>query len=731
MALRLKDKKEKELDKKRKEALKSQKKDVRLDTDREQAKGYRLDKDERRVRRKVYERFWAMRDDPLRVEAEADWKEGDKAFRQHVEAKTDDDWRADIRLPDAFAAIQAQQQETLARKSRPRLDRTQDDDKAIEEFGNAILMHNMDRMGFDYQYNLAKLNASIKGTGILKDYWRHEERTVKDPDKIDDETGELMYKEKTIIDVDDDYTEFIENEYFYVDPDAADIDSAADCIQREVLDLDSFDDIYAERIGFKNTEYVSASGETTNRSFFKKPEDMTEDQVEVLHYWSARDDEYLVVANNLPIYSGPLPSKHKQLPFAVIYQYKIPGQFWGMGIPKVIFQLTEERRSIRNLNMDRQKLQASKMFITNNAFSLDEEDLITRPHGIIGVDTHGQPLNQVIQPLEYGDIPFSYFRTEEILLEDIRRAHGIDDRIQGVNIGGTATEAAILKESSLKRVNMVAELNEIDALTRIGRLKWSNIQFYYPAPRYEKIFEKNKTKDQKVTRKISVQGKKFRVVDENGKKSLKMEDVEGKSSLALDKGMVRFLEGDWDVQIEAGAFEKISKPIKQAKTTEMFNMLMANPNLAAVVDPQKSVTRYLEINDEDPKNWLLGSGQSEEEQVMLAELENEAMRRGIALEPTIDAGEAHTQVHLLYVNSAEFEQLDPAIQDIFENHIDGEIQGQPGGEELLAESDEELPGEGNVPGLPTLGEDGLGIQPEAGPGNQLQAADLQPTDTSV
>ena len=84
--------------------------------------------------------------------------------------------------------------------------------------------------------------------------------------------------------------------------------------------------------------------------------------------------------------------------------------------------LSEERKSIRNLNMDRQKMQLNKMFLHNSSFDIDDEDLVTRPHGLISVDTNGQDVRQSLVPVEYGDVPPSYFRTEEILLEDIRRA---------------------------------------------------------------------------------------------------------------------------------------------------------------------------------------------------------------------------------------------------------------------------------------------------------------------
>lgn len=688
-----------------------------------------LTKKERVVRRKLYERYEDMRDDPLRKEAEEEWDLADKAYRLWVPTKDSDDPRADIHLPDAFASIQTQAQETIDRKSRPVLERVEDSDKAIEAFGNGLMNYNMDRTGFDYEYYIAKLAASARGTAFLRDYWRYEERVVQDIESVDKETGEIKYKERTIIDYDDDYTGFIENEFVYIDPTARDDDDMTDAIIREILPIEEFQRIYGSRQDFINVKYVHPGGETTTRSFFQMPKDMREMDVEVLHYYNRAVDEYNVVANNMPIRIGPIPNKHKEIPLASVHQYRVAGRFWSLGIPKVVSQLTEERRSVRNMNIDRQKMQLNKMFIVNTAFDLDEEDLIMRPHGLIGVDTNGQPLNQVIQPLEYGDVSPSYFRTEEILLDDIRRATGIDDRQQGVNQGGTATEAAILKESTLKRINMIAQLSEMKTLVRIGRLKWSNIQFFYPLPRIERItLENGERKEKKKYRNINVEGREFKIEDGEGGPELVMDEIEGKSTIKLDKSMARFMEGDWDVRMDANAFSQLSKPIQQSKITEMFNLLSANPALLGVIDPRKAVNRYLEVNDERPKDWLKGDYDPIKMQE-LAESENLVMGSGQPLAPTEGATEEHTLVHINYAKSAEFQQLPEAVQAIITDHILGEHDANPSTGSAMEAMKQAAPAPGALPpGGPVEQATEPSLQTAEGPGNQLQSADIQPTN---
>lgn len=700
---------------------------------------FRPNKRERAVRRKVYERWVQMRDDSQRKEAEKDWDDGDKEYRMFIPEIDPDDWRSHLELPDAFAAIQTQMQETLERKSRPALRGVEESDDNRELFSNAIMNWNMTRTGFDLQYFYAKLCAAIRGTAFIKDYYRVEQRTVKDLTDVG-EDGLPTYEEKLVTDFDDDYTEWIDNQWVFIDPAAKSIDEAADCFQREILPIDNFHFKYDDKPGYTNTKFVRAGGDIGRVAFFKTPQDLQKNEVEVLHYWNRDTDEELTVANNIPIRDLPLQTKHKELPFAVLYHYRVPGRFYGVGIPKVVKFLSEERKAIRRLNLDRQKLHLNKMFLVNNAFDIDEEELESRPHGLIGVETNGLPLSSVIQPIEYGDVPSSYFRTEEILLEDIRRAHGIDDRIQGVNMGGTATEAAILKESSLKRVNMVSMLAEMDTIIRIGRLKWSNIQFFYKAPRFEKIYLENGEEEHRIDRTISVDNMVFSLQQVQGGSTYKMnaEEAEGRTIFKIDKKAARFMDGDYDVEMDSAVQPLISRAIKQAKTTEMLTTVLSNPTMASQLDPRKGLKRYLEINDEEAKDWMADPS-TKESMVNLAYLENEVMKQGTPLQGTEGATEEHTLVHIQYTSTVEFAQLPEETQQLIQNHVLEEHDNNPN----TGQSADLLKGFGMDPAQtggqtpPTLlpgpqnsveGQPAPNIQPQVA--GQLQSVDLQPANNN-
>jgi hypothetical protein len=464
------------------------------------------------------------------------------------------------------------------------------------------------------------------------------------------------------------------------------------------------------------------------------PEDVTMQEVEVLHYYNRSIDAYWVVANNICIRDTPLPTKHKELPFIPIYQYRRPGSMWGIGIPKTIHFLSEERRTIRNLNMDRQKLQINKSFLHNNAFDIDDEDLISHPHKVISVDTNGADIRSAMVPLEYGDVPPSYFRTEEILLEDIRRAHGIDDRIQGVQAGGTATEAAILKESSVKRVNLISITNEMSSLVRLGRIKWSNIQFFYGVPKINKITEDNKEREQKVYRTITAEGRRFRIADDDGRKVLKMDDIKGTSALTLDPKFNKYIDGSFDISVDSEVFSPVSKAIDQTKKTEMFSLAMSNPVTAALLDVQNALSDVLKVNNINPEKWLKDEGKSVGDWMAEADAENLVMSSGQILSGTKDAPETHTIVHLTYTRTEEFASLSPEIQGIILQHIMEEHDNNPATTSAASMLGAGSPGPG-APGAASPEAGGVGAGPALGAGiqanttaPQAQVADLQPTN---
>ena len=694
-------------------------------------------KKDRDARRRVFDRFLKMRDDPIRKEAEREWDLGRKMYRMWAPERPDDDWGADVVLPDGFAAIQTHMQETIDARFRPVLEGVESSDDILANYNNSIFQHAMDVTQFDAETTKARRISAMCGTAFTREEYRYETREVMDPTSFKD--GEIKYTKKEIVDWDDVYTRSVRNENCYFDENAEDPKYAVDCIYREVLDHDVFTEMYDGRPGFKDIDKVVPAGKvSSNAGFFQMAGDMEDCDVEILHYENVLTDSYDVLANNVLIHSGPLPNKHKQLSLDVWAFYPVDGQIYGMGIPKIIYTLVEERRTNRNQRIDRGTLQNHKMFLVNDLFDIDEDDLTPRPHGMARVNTNGLPITQAVMPLEYGDVPVSSIRMDEELLADERRAHGMSES-NNLQPGSTATQAAILKEDTQRRIGLINTMLAWNTLIGLGKKKWSNILFFYPGGRTERIMEDNKWREKTVYRTIKTPGLEFKVYgggDTGQKVELRANEIGGKGRVKLDPTYARYMLDDFDVVMDAAAMAVISKAIKRQEVNEMFDRVMNNPLLSRYVDGQKSFKRMLTINEEDPKNWMANDGMTDQDMRELAEKENmlfiDMVRTGevMMIPGTPGATEAHTEVHLQFTREKLYDDLPEAVKQAITNHIMEENEKNPNAQNIAdimgGGGDAGAGGEGGgaavPPGLPGGPEAGAGLGPL--PGTDVAGGDV-------
>lgn len=675
-------------------------------------------KKDRDARRRVFDRFLKMRDDPIRKEAEREWELGRKMYRMWAPERAADDWGADVILPDGFSAIQTHMQETIDARFRPMLEGVESSDEVLANYNNLIFQHGMDVTEFDAEATKARRISSMCGTAFTREEYRYETREVMDPTSFKD--GEIKYTKKEIVDWDDVYTRSVRNENCYFDPDADDQKYAMDCIYREVLDIEVFKEMYLDRPGFKDVDKVMPAGSLSqNVGFFQMADDVGEDDVEILHYENVLTDSYDVLVNNVLIHSGPLPSKHKQLSLDVWQFYPVDGQIYGMGIPKIIYTLVEERRTNRNQRIDRGTLQNHKMFLLNDLFDIDEDDLTPRPHGLVKVNTNGLPINQAVMPLEYGDVPVSSIRMDEELLSDERRAHGMGES-NNIAPGATATQAAILKEDTQRRIGLINTMLAWNTLIRLGKKKWSNMCFFYPGGRTERIKEDNKWRDKTVYRTVKTPGMEFKVYGDPKQGQpleLRANEIPGKGRVKLDPTYARYMMDDMDVVMDAQAMAVVSKAIKRQEVNEMFDRVMNNPLLSRYTDGQKAFKRMLMINDESPQDWMANEGMTDQDMRELAEKENmlflDMVRTGkiFMLPGTPGANEAHTEVHLRFTREKVYGDLPDAIKQVVANHIMEENENNPNTKNIA-----DMMGGGGAGGGAPGGEGGGAAVPPGLPG---------------
>ena len=643
----------------------------------------------------VYKRFIAMKSAKDRLDAEEVWRKGIKAWEAYREPRGEDEWQSNHTVPLTSAVIESALAEVIDQSPKPSIL-----PRGSEDAPKATVVQHMFEYAWDVSnsdlelYNTIK-DAFIYGTGISQEYYFRDPRLIQ----MADGTTKRTYC------YDDVYLESVKLEEFFIDENARDFTgpyAARDCIRRYIVDIDDYKNFFQgstwDALG--NAKFVTPGGETSYPEWYKPPEGIDKArQVEVLWYWAVKPKDWLViVANGVVQVMGPKPYNHKELPFARTVDVKRTHKFYGKGESEILESVQNELDTMRRMVIDRNHLDIDKMFFVSSRLNLSDEDTIARPHGTIPVDD----INGA-KAVEYGDIPRSVQLSIQNLQDDATIATGINPRAQALPTAGTATEAAILKESTLKRIRLKVKLLEQEFLTRVGRLRLSNMLQYYPQTKIKKIVGEEGTAEYQSTKQESnlfaLPGEKkqeeYMSIPIKGK-SLEF-DAEGKLTETPSEDLT-FLElkpeyyepsnsQGFDIKFIAGSTLPVSKPLMQSKATEMYDRLIQLAASGIGYDPVKLGDMLLKVNDFNPNDYHLESPQTpgnaapdqrSEMLIQIANFENRLMMSGKEVPPTAYATPMHTQIHVAITGSPEFQKLsktDPIVKN-FIAHIVGELTAQ-------------------------------------------------------
>lgn len=682
-------------------------------------KVYTPDEKEHEVLRHAYTRKQEMGD--AREKEEKKWDKNIKQWEAKRDEQGEEEWKSNIYIPMTTSIIEAQLAEIINQDMMPWVIARGAEDEPKAEVMNAILQYTWDISKSNVAMFQILKDTLIHGTGIGMEYFWREPRTITLSNG----------KTKDILEFDDTYLQPIKLEDFYVDERAQTFfgpKGAKDAIWRNIMDYDDFRTFFNGKVWnpLGNAQFVRPGGDTNFYEFYKPPERLDHSrEVEVLWYWNKPDDKFIVVANDVVVRNEPNPYKHKQLPFVRAVDIFRPYQFYGKGECELTESLQEEKNTLRRMIIDRNHLDIDKPILTSDTLTIEDEDAMAAPHRIIPVGD----VNQIKFP-EYSDVPKSVFMTLEMLTDDTVRVTGMDERQQSVSTAGTATEAAILKEATLKRLNMKMWHIKNDTLVDVGRLRVANIMQFYSQPKLEEIagesmVEKVKAKGRLVMsdgkafeakyRNIRLQDQKMAI--NNVTKQPTIQPAKGYTFFEADPRFFMPTAGSFDIRYKASSQIPISKPLEQQKADEMYDRLIKNP----AVDPWKLAeyllkTRELPVDDfkmkqqgqEEP------SGPQISQMVDLASVENDEMMKGNEVPPTPYASVVHTQIHVDFINNDKFRKdvsaTDNKILQIFTNHITGEIaaiMARNGG------SLEGISGGSNVPGIPGVPQGQMPQTPQA------------------
>jgi len=689
-------------------------------------KRYKPSDKENDIREWVYKRKKDMEEAPHRQQAEKKAESGEKAWEAYRQEKNENDWQSDYYIPLTTSVIESTLSEMVEQKIRPMVLPRGVEDAAAARVMNRVFEYSWDCSNGDLMLQDVLRSTLIRGTGFAQEYYLRDKRMVEDIINIE-KKGKRKYHYKTqkreVYEYDDVMAEEVSFWDMFVDEKAREFNTgpykARDAIRRYIMSYHDAERFFDGPIWNPNGNFrfVKPGGDTEYYQFYKPPQGINhQDEVEVLWYWGRLPEDMLtIVVNDVVVRMGPNPYLHKQIPFAKSVDVKRVDKFYGKGEAELLESIQEELNTIRRMTIDRHHLDIDKTFIMDpTVTSISDEDLIARPHGAIP----GDPAK--VKPLEYGDIPASVQLTQRAINEDAVRVTGIDDRFQALQkTPSTATEAAILKESTLKRIRMKIINLEKGFLTDIGRMRLANIMQFYSQPKYEKIIGEKDSEQYKREMAMAAASDRLKMIDGEPRiekfKQIRTENLK----LYLDeKGGIKeertpgthFFEihpkyfmpvssGGYDFKIESGPALPVSKPLMQDKLREMAELILPLADGETTsYDPEKIVDELIRAYDYNPQEWKRQDEDSEEAvssnrielAVDLAAQENDELSKGgdIPENGTPYAPPAHTQVHIAFLRSDKMKQAPEDLYQKLVRHIMGEIMaittrlGQ-GGTELL------------------------------------------------
>jgi len=268
------------------------------------------------------------------------------------------------------------------------------------------------------------------------------------------------------------------------------------------------------------------------------------------------------------------PLWHGDIPVGIVNDIRMPHEAMGIGEAEIAESFQEEKSDIRNARMDNIHQLVNRMWSVMNNAGIDDVELMSRPGGIVHMDVPG-----AVTPLINQDVPFSTYREEELLDNDVQRITGATDVLRGLAFGAsrpTATSDKIKAEFAAAR-------------TRMKILDMQN-HFLIPVGRWIIALEQQFTTQEKQVR-----------INRNGI----TEDIRVRPE---------DISGDWDVKPELDQALPLSK--EQRRQDAALALQSLGPYIqGGVIVADEIIKHFLKVyNIPDPEK-MLASMQQRKEQV--------------------------------------------------------------------------------------------------------------------
>ena len=166
-----------------------------------------------------------------------------------------------------------------------------------------------------------------------------------------------------------------------------------------------------------------------------------------------------------PAYDGENPYwRHGKKPFVTTCYEPLPGEIYGMSAVQVIEHLQHELNTQRNQRLDNVSLILNRMWKVRRSADIQEQELVSRPHGIIHVDNPDDVTEFVMQ-----NVASSSYQDEMLTKTDMENAIGTPAVVRGANPERKETATEIITKNSNASIRFDVKITLFEA-TGLSRL---------------------------------------------------------------------------------------------------------------------------------------------------------------------------------------------------------------------------------------------------------------------
>jgi hypothetical protein len=344
--------------------------------------------------------------------------------------------------------------------------------------------------------------------------------------------------------------------------------------------------------------YLSTNTGTQNQqqgnsqSSFITPEEAKRNDVNkftLMHYFNSRKGVYIVTDSDFKFIfrNGATPYPHGELPISALQDHLNYRSIYGRGECELLESTKYERNMIRNQVLDYVRFSNTVNIAVGSGITFEDQELIG---SVARVWNFSGDLNQM-QFMKPPSQDSGLFSVDEILKLDATWITGIDNNALLGSPSGTAFEARLQEQQKLKRIFMSLRLQDF-FLTRVGRQRLANIQFFLPYTTGKKLL-KGKLSKYRTIAIPDVEASPVMGLDKDNapvEKGVKMKKKQGHTEfLELTPQMI---QSNMDILVTTPSTTPILRDLNRAEMQELFNLILQFQNMPNNPKAQKFLAEF-------------------------------------------------------------------------------------------------------------------------------------------